>query len=64
MEHAFLGISGTDVTPELAQALNLPVEHGALVQTVVPGGPAAKAGIKGGNATVSSAASGSAPAAT
>ena len=33
--------------------LNLPVKQGALVQTVVPDGPADKAGVKGGNATVS-----------
>jgi S1-C subfamily serine protease len=49
VQHAYLGISGTDLTPELAQVLNLPVQHGALVQSVTPGGPAAKAGVKGGN---------------
>ena len=54
VQHAYLGISGTDLTPEMAQVLNLPVQNGALVQAVTPGGPAAKAGIKGGsgNATV------------
>ena len=53
VEHAFLGISGTDVTPELADVLNLSVEQGALVQSVVSGGPADDAGVKGGDATVS-----------
>ena len=53
VEHAFLGISGTDVTPQLADVLNLPVKQGALVQSVVSGGPADKAGVKGGDATVS-----------
>ncbi len=53
VQHAFLGISGTDVTPQLAGVLNLGVSQGALVQTVVPNGPAAKAGVKGGNASVS-----------
>jgi S1-C subfamily serine protease len=53
VEHAFLGISGTDVTPELANVLNLSVEQGALVQSVVSGGPADDAGVKGGDATVS-----------
>ncbi len=52
VEHAFLGVSGTDVTPELADVLNLPVEQGALVQSVVSGGPADEAGVKGGGATV------------
>jgi S1-C subfamily serine protease len=53
VQHAYLGISGTDLTPQLADVLNLPVKNGALVQSVVPGSPAAKAGIKGGTATVS-----------
>jgi S1-C subfamily serine protease len=52
VEHAFLGISGTDVTPELAQTFNLNVDSGALVESVVPGGPAAKAGIEAGSADV------------
>ena len=53
VQHAFLGISGTDVTPQLADVLNLGVKQGALVQTVVPGGPADKAGVNGGKAAVS-----------
>jgi S1-C subfamily serine protease len=53
VEHAYLGIVGTDLTPQLANVLNLPVRHGALVQSVTPGSPADKAGIKGGSATVS-----------
>jgi S1-C subfamily serine protease len=53
IQHAFLGISGTSLTPQLADVLNLSVSQGALVQTVVHNGPAAKAGIKGGDATVS-----------
>jgi S1-C subfamily serine protease len=46
-EHGYLGISGADITPELAQAFNLPVEEGVLVQQVEEGGPAAAAGIQG-----------------
>jgi S1-C subfamily serine protease len=53
VEHAYLGISGTDVTPQLADVLNLSVKQGALVQSVVSGGPADKAGVKGGHATAS-----------
>ncbi len=52
VQHAYLGISGTDLTPQLAGVLNLPVKTGALVQSVVPSSPADKAGIKGGSATV------------
>jgi S1-C subfamily serine protease len=53
VQHAYLGISGTDLTPQLANVLNVQVKQGALVQSVIPGGPADKAGIKGGNATAS-----------
>jgi S1-C subfamily serine protease len=49
VEHAFIGISGGSVTPELAKALNLPVTEGVIVQTVVKGGPADKAGLEAGN---------------
>ena len=46
-EHGFLGVGGATITPELAQAFNLPVEEGVLVQQVEEGGPAAAAGIQG-----------------
>jgi S1-C subfamily serine protease len=49
VEHAFLGISGGSITPELAKALNLPVKQGVIVQQVVKGGPAAKAGLEAGS---------------
>jgi S1-C subfamily serine protease len=49
VQHAYLGISGTDLTPQMAHVLNLSVDQGALVQAVTPGGPAEKAGVKGGN---------------
>ncbi len=49
VEHAYLGIEGGSVTPEIAAALNLSVKEGAIVQAVVKGGPADKAGIKGGS---------------
>jgi S1-C subfamily serine protease len=51
VEHAFLGISGTSITPDLARALNLPARKGVLVQEVVKGGPADQAGIEGGTAS-------------
>lgn len=49
VQHAFLGIEGGTVTPELAKALNLPVEEGVIVQSVVKGGPADEAGLEGGH---------------
>jgi S1-C subfamily serine protease len=52
-EHGYLGISGATITPELAQAFNLPVEKGVLVQQVEEGGPAAAAGIQGATTAAS-----------
>jgi S1-C subfamily serine protease len=52
VEHAFLGVSGTDLTPEIADVLNLDVDHGALVQSVVPNSPADEAGLEAGDAEV------------
>ncbi|HKH22199.1 MAG TPA: trypsin-like peptidase domain-containing protein [Solirubrobacterales bacterium] len=54
VHRAYLGISGTDITPEVAQALNLPLDQGALVERVLSNGPADDAGIKGptGQATI------------
>jgi S1-C subfamily serine protease len=48
VEHAYFGIEGGTITPDLARAVNLPVKQGVLVATVVKGGPADKAGIEGG----------------
>jgi S1-C subfamily serine protease len=49
VEHAFIGVSGGTITPDLAKAINLPVEEGIIVQSVVKDGPADKAGIEGGS---------------
>jgi len=49
IKHAYLGISGGSITPDLAKALKLPEEQGVLVNEVVKGGPADEAGIKGGD---------------
>jgi S1-C subfamily serine protease len=50
--HATLGASGRAIWPGLAQALNLGVDQGILIESVTPGGPAAQAGIRGGNRVV------------
>ncbi|HKP91084.1 MAG TPA: trypsin-like peptidase domain-containing protein [Thermoleophilaceae bacterium] len=46
--HAYIGVTTAPVTPQVARDLNLPVDHGALVQDVNEGSPAAKAGIQDG----------------
>ena len=52
-DHAFIGISGADLTPQIADVLNLDLSEGALVQDVTPGSPADDAGLKVGDATMS-----------
>lgn len=47
--HPWLGISIQSITPELAEVLHLPVSQGLLVAEVVPGGPAGRAGLRGGD---------------
>jgi S1-C subfamily serine protease len=49
VEHAYLGINGGTITPELAKAVNLPVDKGVLLAEVVKGGPADEAGLRGGS---------------
>lgn len=51
--HPWLGITGTNMTPELATALGLKDPRGFLVIDVIPGSPAANAGIRGGEQLVS-----------
>ena len=41
-----LGIVTQDITPEMARALKLPLESGAIAADVLPGGPADQAGLK------------------
>ncbi|MBS1889012.1 MAG: trypsin-like peptidase domain-containing protein [Actinobacteria bacterium] len=52
VEHAYLGIEGGTITPQLAQAFNLPVKEGVLIQSVEKGGPSDKAGLQGGTTPV------------
>jgi S1-C subfamily serine protease len=48
VQRAYLGITGLSIDRSLSR-LNLNVASGVLVQSVAPGSPAAKAGIKGGD---------------
>jgi S1-C subfamily serine protease len=52
VEHAYMGVTTTSVTPDIAKALRLPQSDGALVQSVAAGSPASKAGIKAGTRQV------------
>jgi S1-C subfamily serine protease len=45
--HPWLGISGTDMTFEIAQTMNTNVTYGVLITQVTNGGPADKASLKG-----------------
>jgi S1-C subfamily serine protease len=52
VRRATFGADGRALWPELAQALNVPVQQGVLIERVDPGGPASQAGIRGGTRTV------------
>ncbi len=49
----FVGVSVQDINPELAEQFKLTAREGALIAEVTPEGPAAKAGIKGGDVITS-----------
>jgi putative serine protease PepD len=49
VHRAFLGVETISIVGGLAEALDLPVQEGLLVETVTKGGPAAIAGIHGGD---------------
>src|SRR5919109_166115 len=50
--HPWIGVSGTDVTPEIAIELGLKEARGFLVIDIVMGSPAERAGIRGGDMPV------------
>jgi S1-C subfamily serine protease len=45
--YAYLGVSSVPLYPQLAERLGLKVIHGALIDQIVPGGPADQAGLRG-----------------
>jgi S1-C subfamily serine protease len=48
VEYAYLGVETVAIYPQLRERFDLPVDEGAWVQDVVPGGPADDADLKGG----------------
>ena len=52
-KRGWIGVRIQDITPEIAESMNLPSSHGALVASTTPDGPAAKAGIKQGDIILS-----------
>ena len=52
VNRAFIGISATPITRDLARVFRLPVSKGLLVQSVQPGSGAASAGLKAGTTQV------------
>lgn len=52
-DHPWMGIGMRDVDPLLSESLNLPVRQGVLITEVVPGSPAARAGLRRGTQIVS-----------
>ena len=51
IKRAYLGVVMADVTDQLAKQLDLPVDQGAIVQTVSNGSPADKAGLHAGSSS-------------
>jgi S1-C subfamily serine protease len=49
VEYAYIGVSTQALYPQLARKLGLDTTFGGLIAQVVPGGPAEKAGLKGGD---------------
>ena len=52
VDHAYLGISGQAVTPDVADKYNLPVKAGVVVESVTNDSGADKAGLEGGKTQV------------
>jgi S1-C subfamily serine protease len=52
VQYAYMGVGLNTLTSDIAGMFNMKSQGGALVQSVSPGSPADKAGIKGGTRTV------------
>ena len=52
VRYAWLGVAAATMTPALADALGLSVQHGAIVRNLSPGGAAERAGLRAGKRVV------------
>jgi len=50
--YAWMGVQGQTLTSDVAGTFNMKTAGGALIEKVAPGSPAAKAGLQGGDQTV------------
>jgi S1-C subfamily serine protease len=49
IQHPWLGIGGSDVTPSVARERRLGVQHGVIIESTVADGPAQAAGLQAGD---------------
>jgi len=50
--HPWVGVTGSSISPEMIEVMELPVETGVLVFQVEPDSPASKADLRGGDTQV------------
>jgi 2-alkenal reductase len=48
VSYAYIGVTSEDLTPGVARRYGYPVRYGAVITSVRPGSPAARAGMRGG----------------
>jgi 2-alkenal reductase len=49
VSYAYVGITSEDLTPGIARRFGYPVKYGAVITSVRPGSPGARAGLRGGS---------------